>query len=63
MKKVSLDSGHWETEDYTQRVTLEELQQIFLNKQEYINVAGHSRWLGYRKVAPRVYEIFKKPYV
>jgi len=64
MKKTfELESGHWEREDYTQRITLKELKEMFLNKKEYLIFQGHMRRLGYKKVAPGVYEIFKKPYV
>jgi hypothetical protein len=58
-----LDQGHWEREDYTQRITSKQLQEMFLNKLEHLIFQGHMRWLGYKKVAPGVYEIFKKPYV
>lgn len=60
---VKLDNGHWEVEDYFQRVTAKELKLLYLNKEEYIIFHGHIRRIGYKKVAPGVYEIFKKPYV
>jgi hypothetical protein len=62
-KKFELDNQHWQAEEYTQRITTKELQQMFLGKQEHIIFQGHMRNIGYRKVAPGIYEIFKKPYV
>lgn len=60
-EKMLLDNNHWVIEDYRQRITKNQLSSLFLNHDDCIIFKGTLRKLTYKKIAPGVYEIYKKP--
>ena len=59
-EKLLLDNNHWVIEDYKQRITLNQLRSLFLNHDDSIIFKGTLRKLIYKKIAPGVYEIYKR---
>lgn len=52
--------GHWTFEDFRQRVTRKEAQEILINEPTVI-FKGHTRDLAVKHIGAGVYEIYKKP--
>jgi len=61
MDKTNLNNGHWQAEDYTQRMTNAEWQNILLGSCDRIVVQGCYRQLIVKKSEYGVVEIGKKP--
>ncbi len=56
-----LNTGHWQLEDFRQRMTREDWRQILLNGQDSIVVKGHIRYLVAKNLGAGVYEVYKEP--
>jgi len=58
---TQLSNGHWQIEDYRQRMTKKEWQKILLNGEDSIIVKGRLRQLKAKSLGAGVYEICKAP--
>ncbi len=57
----TLNIGHWQVENFRQRMTQEDWKQILLNEQDTIIVKGHIRHLKAKNLGAGVYEVYKEP--
>lgn len=56
-----LNTAHWTTEDYTQRMTEEQWKEILLARADKIVAKGRCRDLMAISLGYGVVEVFKKP--
>jgi hypothetical protein len=55
------DNGHWQREDFTQRITQKEWREILIRGEDSIIVNGRYRQLKAKSLGAGVYEIYKAP--
>ncbi len=60
-KRAVLSGNHWRSETYYETMPLRDLQEIMLDSDGWIIFNGCKRALGYKKIAPGIYRLFKKP--
>ena len=56
-----LDNGHWQFEDYRQRMTRKEWQKVLLEHKDTVVFRGLVRDLIATHLGVGVYEVFKRP--
>lgn len=56
-----LDNGHWQNEDFKQRMTATEWRRILLDGTDRLIFKGEIRQLETKRIGPCVYEVGKKP--
>ena len=54
------DSGHWQTEDYKQRMSIKEWKKILLEANDKVIFGGRLRQLKAKKLGYGILEIYKE---
>ena len=54
------DNGHWQFEDYAQRMPTKQWKQILLNGEDRIIFHGHTRYLVGKNLGAGVIEVRKR---
>ena len=61
MNEDRRDSGHWQYEDYSQRMPSKSWRKILLDGEDRIIFHGHTRTLIAKNLGAGVVEVKKKP--
>ena len=58
---IEKNNGHWQIEDYRQRMTSKQWKELLLQEEDMIIVKGRLRRLVAKNLGYGVVEIYKKP--
>ena len=59
--KKTISNNHWSTENFKERMTKKEWQEILLSYKDHIIVAGCCRQVVAKNIGAGVVEVSKKP--
>jgi len=57
----TLSNGHWQSENFSERMTTKEWREVLLDHGDKLIFRGHLRQLKATSLGAGVYEISKKP--